>query len=147
MINMVHKQKKKEKKEVRSVHKISKKRRTLLSDKREEPKSSDYGRFDVPSDKIHVKGEPYESFETAFNKKDALTIKKTINKLGMKYLGVKFPIVIRRGYQNGVFYDLYWHRWAVIKDGKLVETYDMKLTEHPNWKKFQNETRRLVGVF
>jgi len=98
----------------------------MLSDRQEEPKPSDYGRYDVPSDKIHVNDEPYESLFSVSNREDAHLFKRIFNEIAMKHLGVKFPIAIRRGYQNKVFYDIYKHRWSAEKDGRLVELGDFK---------------------
>lgn len=126
------------------------KRETLLTHEQEPLTYKDIGKYQIPSDKKHFNGEPYESFASANNKADAETIKRVINELALKYLGVKFSIRVCRFVQGRVFYDLYWHRWAVIRNGKLEEEpadVTKGVTAHPNWEKFKAECIEKIGVF
>lgn len=95
----------------------------LLTNEMEKPKDTDLFKYNVFGDKIRrtfkLNGktyhkEPFELFTSLTNRKDALTFKKEFNKIAEKILNVRFPIIIRRGYQNGVFYDIYKHRWCCI---------------------------------
>jgi len=117
----------------------------VLTGMNEEAKPSDYGKYDVHSDKIRIHDEPYMHFYTVFNKADARTFKKVLNELAMKHLGVKFPLAIRRGYQNEVYYDIYLHRWSVLKDGRLQEVdYDIKFKPE-DWEAFKREVNQKLG--
>ena len=116
----------------------------LLTEKKEEPKFSDWGKYDIPPDKIRVKDEPYESFYTVFNKEDVKTFKKIYNQLAKEILGVKFLLASRRYYQNGVFYDIYHHRWVCI-DLKTNKEMNYDSIDNAKWKVFKKKVNSLLG--
>ena len=118
----------------------------MLSGEREEKRGNDIFKYQVPSDKIRINDEPYEVFHTVWNKDDAQLFKLVYNQLAKKYLGVTFPIIYRRYVQNGVFYDIYKHRWCVKKDGKLLEVgYDWHVPTDGSWQKFMKAVNEKLG--
>lgn len=119
----------------------------ILSNVHEELKSTDFGKYEVPSDKIRVNEEPYETFFLVWNKKDAQTFIREFNKLAEKYFGIKYLLVYRKHVQNGVFYDIYQHRWCVLKDGKQIEdeSWHTKAVENGSWEKFKREVNEKFG--
>lgn len=120
---------------------------SLLSNVEETLKDHDFGKFQVPSDKIRVNDEPYEILTTVKNKEDAEIFKKEFNKLAKKYFEIEYPLVYRRYIQNGVFYDIFNHRWCILKNGELLEddTWHKKAVENGNWNKFKKEINAKLG--
>ena len=64
----------------------------ILSNKSEELKSADYGKFQIVPDKIRIKDEPYESFFVCWNRDDALLFKKEFNKLAHEFFGIQYKV-------------------------------------------------------
>lgn len=120
---------------------------SMLTNLEEEMTLNDIGKYQVPSDKIRVNDEPYEVLSMVKNKQDAKTFKKEFNKLTMKYFGIKYALVFRKYVQNGVFYDIFNHRWCILKNGKLVEddSWHSKASKDGSWNKFCKEINAKLG--
>jgi len=120
---------------------------SLLSNIQEEEKDMDFGKFQVFSDKMRVKEEPYELLFTVTNKKDAEIFKTEFNKLAKKYFGIEYALVYRRGVQNFVFYDIYNHRWCILKNGELVEdnSWHQEASKNGKWNEFVKEVNEKLG--
>ena len=118
---------------------------SILTNEHEELKLSDVNKYQIPNDKIRIYDEPYESFFMVFNRKDAEIFKKEYNRLAKRVLNLTFPIACRRFIQNGVFYDIYEHRWCVNINGKLTDTYQMEIFKSKKWKLFKYLVNRRLG--
>lgn len=120
---------------------------SMLTNLEEEMKLNDIGKYQIPSDKIRVNDEPYEVLSMVKNKKDAQTFKKEFNKLAKKYFGIEYALVYRKYVQNGVFYDIFNHRWCILKKGELVEdeSWHHKASKDGSWNKFCKEVNAKLG--
>ena len=119
----------------------------ILSNKQEELKPQDFGKYQIPSDKIRVKDEPFELFFSVNNSKDARLFIKEYNNILMKYFGITRPMVYRKVIQNGISYDIYNHRWCHLKNGDLIENeswYELAL-KNGTWIKFKLEINSKFG--
>jgi len=120
---------------------------SMLSNAKEELTLGDMGKFEIPSDKIRVNDEPYETLSMVKNKQDAKIFKKEFNRLAKKYFGIEYALVYRKHVQNGIFYDIYNHRWCILKNGELVEdeTWHQKASKDGTWNKFKKEVNQKLG--
>lgn len=130
-----------------SVRAAGPKYRYKLTDKQEESKLSDLGRFDVIPDKIRVNDEPFINLHTVYNKGDAETFKRVFREIYKKHYGVDKPVVYRRGYQNDVYYEIYIHRWGAYRpDGTYVEASDyMDDLPEKKYVEFKKEVNARLG--
>ena len=120
---------------------------SLLSNTEEALTFTDIGKFEISPDKIRVNDEAYEILTTVKNKQDAKIFKKEFNKLAKKYFGIEYALVYRKHVQNGIFYEIYNHRWCVLKNGELIEdnTWHEKASKDGTWNKFKKEINSKLG--
>jgi len=120
---------------------------SMLSNAEEELTHVDFGKHEIPSDKIRVNDEPYETLSMVKNKQDAKIFKKEFNKLAKKYFDIEYALIYRKHVQIGRFYDIYNHRWCVLKNGELIEdnTWHEKASKDGTWNKFCKEVNEKLG--
>lgn len=120
---------------------------SMLSNAEESLTSVDFGKFEILSDKIRVNDQPYETLSMVKNKQDAKIFKKEFNKLAKKYFSIEYALIYRKHIQNGRFYDIYNHRWCILKNGKLIEdnTWHDKAVKNGTWAKFKKEINGKLG--
>ncbi len=120
---------------------------SFLSNLEEPLKDNDYGKYEIPSDKIRVNDEPYETLSMVKNKQDAIIFKSEFNKVAKKYFDIEYALVYRKYVQNGVFYEIFNHRWCILKNGELIEdnTWFEKAVKNGSWIKFKKEINSKLG--
>ena len=120
---------------------------SMLSNAEEALTLVDFGKYEILSDKIRVNDEAYETLSMVKNKQDAKIFKKEFNRLAKKYFGIEYALIYRKHVQNGRFYDIYNHRWCVLKNGELVEdnTWHDLAVKNGSWLKFKKEINSKLG--
>ena len=120
---------------------------SMLTNVEESLTLADMGKFEIPGDKIRVNDEPYETLSMVKNKQDAKIFKKEFNRLAKKYFGIEYALIYRKHVQNEIFYDIYNHRWCILKNGELIEdnTWHEKASKDGTWNKFKKEINQKLG--
>lgn len=126
----------------------------MLTGKSEPSKESEVFRI-IPDTIYALKDHKFDSVGSVNNRADAKEAKKIINEIALKVLGLEFPIVYRRYWQNKVIYEIYMARYYVIINGKWEDTYDLMkedkinvdfTDENPKWVEFKQEANKALGV-